>query len=260
MTEITNPDNSSTAWYYYDGKQAVGPFDIETLTTLRRAGIIADETQVQSATGGEWLAYSKFQSDMSGREESVEDAVEHLKRALLKLHPGAVSEEYVPAVLNALEAAWPLFSGCGEESTFASKVHRAESLRWEAPLLSFILERHGRTVYGSSRADLHYWQINLDTREAYIIKNSTRQLRPIDRPLKVQPIAEKLADAIVNQREEEVIVRKSPSLVYLKIGQIIPETYKQTTASRRKRLRKALTEALKPTGWNEVRPNVYEKN
>jgi len=196
---------------------------------------------------------------MSGREESVNDAVGHLKSTLLILNPGAVSEEYVPAVLKALEAAWPLFSGHGDQSTSAFKIHRAESLTWTPPVLGFLLERHGGTVNGSSRAFLHYWQINLDTRQANIIKYGTRQLRAVARTLKVEPIAEKVADAIVNQREEEGIDRKSPSLVHVKIGQIIPEGNPQTTASRRKRFRIALTEALKPEGWDEVRPNVYEK-
>jgi len=55
--------STSTAWYYYDGSQVVGPFNRETLTTLRHAGVIADETQIQSATGGEWLPFTKLQNE-----------------------------------------------------------------------------------------------------------------------------------------------------------------------------------------------------
>jgi hypothetical protein len=43
------------------------------------------------------------------------------------------------------------------------------------------------------------------------------------------------------------------------IGTIIPETYPQTTAARRKRFRHALEEILAPKGWVPVRPNIYKK-
>jgi len=56
----------SSTWYYNDGSRVVGPFDFETLGTLRRAEIITDETPVQSSTGGEWVAFAKLQSDESG--------------------------------------------------------------------------------------------------------------------------------------------------------------------------------------------------
>jgi len=193
------------------------------------------------------------------KQDVVDDPVAYLEVVLQKIPSGSIIGEQESEVVNALAAAWSSLPGHEEQSTWSSKVHRAEKLNWEPPVLKFILERHGATVNGSSRADLHHWEVNVQTGYATIRRIGKRQLEPMSRPLNVGPIAEKVADAIVNHQKNDWLVWKRVSFVQVRISLIIPETNLQTTTARRKRFRKALTEMLKPAGWNEVRPNFYER-
>src|SRR3954447_10558198 len=47
--------------------------------------------------------------------------------------------------------------------------NRTENLWWDPPLILFVIERHGGTVMGSSRAELQHWEINLDIKLARIV-------------------------------------------------------------------------------------------
>jgi hypothetical protein len=55
-------------------------------------------------------------------------------------------------------------------------LYRAEDVAWTPPFLTFTLERHGGTVNGSSRAELHHWEVNIETGVATIVKVGRRQL------------------------------------------------------------------------------------
>lgn len=63
------------------------------------------------------------------------------------------------STLNCLlYSSWDEFSGSDAEGTTGYKVQgRMEKIAWEPPILSFQIERHGGTVLGSTRADLHTW-------------------------------------------------------------------------------------------------------
>ena len=65
------------------------------------------------------------------------------------------SNEKLITVLKLLAEAWSSLEGGNDQNIDPTKIHRAESIRWTPPILSFVLERHGGTVNGSSRADLH---------------------------------------------------------------------------------------------------------
>src|SRR5689334_18312593 len=128
-----------------------------------------------------------------GKDNAMDDPVASLRLVLHKILSGSITGEQESEVVKALEAAWTSLPGHDDQSTDSSKIHRAENLRWESPVLKFILERHGATVNGSSRAELHHWRVNLDACHAKIIKRGRRQLEPMARPLKAGPIAEKVA-------------------------------------------------------------------
>ncbi len=202
---------------------------------------------------------NKTSSENSGLPDSYNSRAE-LECILDRIPSGTITGEQKLAVLRAMENAWDSFIGSDDESTWSSKIYRAESLQWQPPLLEFILERHGATVNGSTRADKHYWRVNVETGEANIYKRGKRQLEPISRPLKVEPIAEKVADAIINHREEPWLTWKDSSRVQVKISLLIPDTNPQTTSARRKRFRSALAELLKIAGWTELKPNSYQWN
>ena len=60
---------------------------------------------------------------------------------------------------KALAGCWDDFTGDSGGMT-PSKLHdRMEEVFWEPPILDFVIERHGGTVMGSTRAELQYWTI-----------------------------------------------------------------------------------------------------
>ena len=123
----------------------------------------------------------------------------------------------------------------------------------------FSIERHGTTSLGSTRAAVHKWRLDLLDLTASVSAQSHRQLSPMDKKLDVRPIAEKLAKAISEGKTDQHMTITCEGRVRLDIAEIIPETNKQTTAGRRKRLRQELNARLEPLGWKPLRPNVYEK-
>ena len=141
----------------------------------------------------------------------------------------------------------------------AEKLWRIEEPSWAPPILEFSIERHGQTVNGSSRATVYRWSVNLETGEAGIIGEKRRQIYAMDKRLDVKPIAQSLADAIIAGKPDARIIINKDGSVRLKIGEIIPATYKETTAARRNRLRARLSTILDPHGWKELRANVYHQ-
>jgi hypothetical protein len=141
----------------------------------------------------------------------------------------------------------------------AEKLWRLEEPTWNPPCLSFLIERHGQTVMGSSRATVYKWQVDLQSLTAEVIEQKRRQLYPMDKRLDVKPIAEELAKAIIGGIPDERLKVTKVGNVQLVMGKIIPATNKQTTSGRRRRLRAELNALLKPHGWQAIRPNVYSR-
>ncbi len=55
-----------------------------------------------------------------------------------------------------LAGSWAAFEGNDAEGMAHWKLlGRMEGVEWSPPVLSFVIERHGRTCAGSTRADLH---------------------------------------------------------------------------------------------------------
>jgi hypothetical protein len=122
-----------------------------------------------------------------------------------------------------------------------------------------LIERHGQTVKGSSRATVYKWQIDLQTLTAWIIECKHRQLYPMAKRLDVKPIAEDLVKAIIGGIPDERLKVTNDGNVQLVMGKIIPATNEQTTTGRRRRLRGQLNALLEPHGWQALRPNVYSR-
>jgi hypothetical protein len=142
----------------------------------------------------------------------------------------------------------------------ADKLWRMEDPAWSPPYLEFSIERHGQTVMGSSRGSVYRWRVNVDKGTAGIVGEKRRQLYAMDKRLDVKPIAESLADAIIHGKADARLTIAKDGAVRLKIGDIIPETNKETTAARRSRLRKHLCAILAPHSWKELRANVYHQS
>ncbi|MFY9987545.1 MAG: hypothetical protein WAK31_22500 [Chthoniobacterales bacterium] len=99
-----------------------------------------------------------------------------LRVALNSRPAGEICNNEKEQIKMLLSEAWELFDGHDQGATDAYKLYRAEKLQWQSPTLSFLLERHGRTNMGSTRADLQYWEVDLDTRQASIVKVGWRRV------------------------------------------------------------------------------------
>ena len=189
------------------------------------------------------------------------DILGDLKEYLAGISSGRITD--VDTVVDLLASIWPDLPGSDEHAMASRKLARAEALKWEPPHLSFIIERHGGTVMGSTRAELQKWTLNVSTGAVDCDElNSYRQLAARDAPLRVGPLAEEIAKAICKSRDDPRLKwfpdRRS---VRVLVGDFITGQFKQTEEGRRKRFRLALEERLKPAGWQRVpyRRGLYQR-
>lgn len=169
-----------------------------------------------------------------------------------EVNSGKVPLSQHVTLLGLLTNAWNQFSGSGEQKTLASKIWRAEDITWIAPVISFKIERHAGTANGSSRAEVHVWSVNIETRIAEITQTLTRQLYPMDKPLKVKPLAVETCKKILAMENHETLKWIDSSNVMIQIAKVIPETCAETTAKRRKRYRAALDLEMAAVGWQKA--------
>lgn len=81
------------------------------------------------------------------------------------------------------------------------------------------------------------------------------------KPLNVKPLAEKVVNEIISDHKDSAwLLWKPDGRVRVRVGDIIPATYQQTTIGRRKRFRKELKQQLQEHGWIEGKSShVYQK-
>jgi hypothetical protein len=173
---------------------------------------------------------------------------------------GKVESEAKNRIIHLLADCWDELQGGDETSMTRFKLHRAEELSWNPPVLSFVIERHGATVLGSSRAELHKWHVNLHDGTAYCQRGSYRQLYPTSPRLNVKPIAARVYEAVkqgtasnCDLLKQGIVVWNGDDQVSVKHGMLIPgHGYPQTVAGRRKRFRNELQNLMKTLGWQLV--------
>ena len=171
-----------------------------------------------------------------------------LREHLASVPPGKVKD---PASLIAvLEGAWGYLDGTGAQATHARKLDRIEDPEWDPPQLTFTLERHGRTLGGSTRADLHVWTVDVAEATATCEQGGYRQLYPQSPRLNVRPLADEVAGVIAEGAEHEWIEWLGADHFRVRISKVIPDiASKQAVQARRNRFRAALEPKLKEMGW-----------
>ncbi len=183
-----------------------------------------------------------------------------LNQYLTDFPTGPISDK--AALEPLLAVAWDQLGGSSDGGMNWEKLFgRMENVVWQPPKLNFVIERHGGTVNGSSRADLQFWSLNLETRTATLEKVSKRQLDPMQRRLEVEPLAVSIADLIANGQQHEMLKWYSPKQVRVRIGTILPKysAVKQTLAGRRKRFWKMMIVQMEAMGWNWLGRGVFKK-
>lgn len=184
--------------------------------------------------------------------------MQNLNKYLSSIPPGPISD--TAKLVRLVADCWEQFNGSGEGGMESRKLPgRMENVCWYPPLLTFIIERHGGIVCGSTRAEIQKWTLDIDTKTAICEKVSHRQLKPMLPGFNVLPVARKIVRLIISHKEDKRLKWNNDGSVRVLIGKILSEksVVKQTIAGRRKRFRLALDELLKKEGWSKKRENVY---
>lgn len=185
-----------------------------------------------------------------------------LHQRLGEMDPGPVAAS--SGIDSLLSDCWNLFEGSDFQSTTAYKLDgRMEDIYWTPPVLSFRIERHGGTVLGSTRAEMHRWEVNIDTMQAHWSQGGHRQLYTQAKKFVAGPCADEVAGKILAGEEREGLKwLERGAKVQVTLSRIIPDDgFRQTQAGRSRRLRQELCQRLTAQGWREIGTNrvVYEK-
>ena len=130
-----------------------------------------------------------------------------------------------------------------------------EGVEWNPPVLQFEIERHGGTVMGSSRVEIHTWQIDINAKTAICTITGYRQISPMSRRLNVRPLAEEVVQLILQNKTDERLKWNKDGSVRVHIGKILPDhsAVNQTLQGRRRRFREEVENLLDEAGWAYVR-------
>ena len=164
---------------------------------------------------------------------------------------------------SLLADCWSEFDGGNAEGMQPNKLpKRMENIRWEPPVLSFAIERHGGAAFGSSRAELQGWSVNVQSRKATCSEDGHRQLTRMQPRQNVKVIAEEVVRLILNRQEDSGLKWNKDGSVRVRTGDLIPpdrSVVEQTLARRRTRFRQEVERLLTGHGWHKVGTNVYAR-
>lgn len=161
-----------------------------------------------------------------------------------------------------LADVWDSFRGSDEEGMTGRRlIGRMESVEWKPPVLTFVIERHGGTVRGSTHGELHRWSVDLESRTASCETGRFRQLRPLAKRILAEPIATEIAGLIIEGKGDARLKWYGDAKVRVEMGHIFPTKsgFKRTIEGRRKRLQKILQGTLATKGWQHRGRNVFER-
>ncbi len=159
-----------------------------------------------------------------------------------------------------LAGCWDGLAGSDGGGMEAHKLlGRMEQVVWNPPVLTFVIERHGGTACGSTRADLQHWRVDLAANEATITKVGHRQLWPMAARVSVKAVAGEIARSILDGVEDERVYRQADGSVRVAARALYPDGsgYRRTVESRRTRLCQHVEAALAGPGWVKRGRNVF---
>lgn len=175
-----------------------------------------------------------------------------------------------PKFEKLLASAWEQFEGHDQHKMSSKKLFsadfgngiqpRLENIQWNSPILSFKIERHGGTVRGSTRADLHDWFLNLDLKSAECLVESYRQLKPTSQRIDVKSIAQDIVEKMLSGKSHPNTSKRKDGATVILTTKIFPEksAAKQTVSQRRKRLMDEIEKMLSKAGWEAIGRNAFK--
>ena len=181
------------------------------------------------------------------------DNIDELIDYAESLSPGELSVDERKILINLLSKSWDELQGSSAEKTTFDKLFRAENLRVDYPMIYFELERHGGLVNGSTRADIHRWEINLEQSKAILRSRTYRQVSSLDKRYNATEAARMVSKNIINGEDHEYLTWDAEKTrVTVILNKIVPSSYSRTTQGRNKRFREELQEMMNNTGWDRV--------
>jgi len=183
--------------------------------------------------------------------------MDELRDYLNSLEPGPVEE--TTQLERLLSEVWDDLGGDDDGMAGQKLIGRMENILWHPPMLSFLIERHGGTVLGSSRAECQQWSVDFDLQAATCERTGHQQLSPMAKRIGVDSIADEIADRVVGGEADDRLCWLGDGRVRVEVGKIFPDRsgYKQTIQRRRRRLREALIERLSTKGWVHHGKNTF---
>ena len=136
---------------------------------------------------------------------------------------------------------------------------RIEDVLWSPPILTFVIERHGGTAMGSTRAELQHWAVDVEHKTVTMDMSGYRQITPRAAPLDIKPIAKEIVDLVLHRAEDHRLKWSKKGHVQVLIGRILPEgsAFKQTLLLRRSRVSGAIHQGLIAHGWRAIANGWY---
>jgi hypothetical protein len=120
---------------------------------------------------------------------------------------------------SLLADCWSELNGASVEGMKPDKLlGRMEETSWDPPVLSFMIERHGGTSRGSSRAEIQHWNVNIQNRSATCSTDGHRQLGPMQAGLNLKPLAEEIVGLILKRRTDSRLKWNPDGSVRVVIG------------------------------------------
>lgn len=172
--------------------------------------------------------------------------------------PAPLLRAFHDELFKLVVASWHEFSGSGDTSMEPWKIsrERPEEVSWNPPRLSFVIDRHGGTALGSSRAERQQWTLDLERRTARHGQIGFRQLRPNAPKLDVKSLADGVCKAVQEGPSsasplvsDGVIVWKSDAELTVFHGKIVTGDFQRTVSGRRKRFIAELRMTMQAIGW-----------
>ena len=189
------------------------------------------------------------------------NAITELKDHLAASGSGPITDS--TEVQHLLAASWHLLDGSNDGGMEAHKLHgRMEDVTWNPPVLKFVVERHGGTTLGSTRAELQHWEVNLDTGTAEITKTGHRQLEPMVPRISIKGMAEEIAQAVLKGDDDKRFFIDSHNGDLVVNASAIFRTgsgFKRTVEGRRMRLCNYIGDILSEHGWQKVGWDKFRK-
>ena len=183
------------------------------------------------------------------------DPMRSLLEFLATLKAGSVPAETVGELETLLAECWPLLAGGGDHGMTGEKLRgRMEKVRWESPEITFEIERHGGTVMGSSRAEVHQYAVDVRAGVARSGAGRTRQLTPMQPRLDVKALVAEIVELVAAGKYDSRLRWMPDRHVEVLVGRILPSgsAVKQTLAGRRKRFGMLLAEQMGRHGWAKL--------